>query len=284
MMMSEQQFNIDSFRINVRNKVNDNRLSFFGKYGIGDACWALNIAHNTAKTLSEKITVDYYWTWDRSFLYSYDDNENIIDQVDYIKNFYYQSELVELVHHYNTNKKRESLIDKGGRLLFGPDPIFRKTRQSNWWKFNPELKLNKVKGKVVVWRSKFNSDNLPDKRKEVINDVQWDYIIELLKRSGCSVVELSYRTPVREAMYHINTCASCIGYAGMWYYFANNWQKPCIIISNRPVTKIHNPSCLEIGDLNVLLSMCTNYSECEDIIDLHCKERYNMVNNLIGDL
>jgi hypothetical protein len=73
----------------------NNRIPIQGKYGIGDACWALNIAHNTAQVLSEKITIDYHWSWDRNYLYSYDDIENIIDQVDYLKNFYHQSETVD---------------------------------------------------------------------------------------------------------------------------------------------------------------------------------------------
>lgn len=260
----------------------NNRIPMQGKYGIGDACWALNIAHNTAKVLSEKITIDYHWKWDRNYLYSYDDVENIIEQVDYLKNFYDRPDSVEIVHHLNSSKK--DILDSSSRLLHGPDPAFRKTRQSNWWKFNPDLKLPAVDKKVVIWRSKFNSDRLPDRRKERINDADWDLIIQRLKNNGFVVVEISYRTPVREAMYHINTCSSTIGYAGMWYYFANNWQKPCMIVSDRPITRVHSPSCMEISDKKLLLSICDNYNDCEEMIDLYCLDRYNIVNQWITNL
>ena len=270
-------------RKNVRRSTPaNNTIEITGKYGIGDACWALNVAHNTAKILSVPIELSVHWNWDRNYYYSYDDVENIIDQMDYIKNFYDNPQSVNVVHNINSNKA--DLHDINGRMLNGPDPAYRSLRQSNWWKFNQALKLPTIENKVVIWRSSFNFGPLPDSSKEMVNNEDWNHMISKLQSNGYTVVELSYRTPIREAMYHINTCSSTIGYAGMWYYFANNWQKPCLIVSKRSITRVHMPACLEIADRKMILSICDNYDQCEEMIDLYCAQRYNYVNKWISNL
>lgn len=283
--MLEQLSSTDlmEFRKLVRKKTpKNNTIVVKGKYGVGDSCWALNIAHNTSKVLSQTITLDCHWNWDRTHKHSIDDTENIIDQFDYIHTFYRNKENVVINHIVNSSKS--NMLDSGGRLLYGPDPIYKDTRTCNWWKFDPRLRLSKTEKKVVIWRSTFNTDKLPNKEKEILSNDDWKKVIYNLKKSGYSVVELCYRTPIRESMYHINTCSSAIGYAGMWYYFANNWQKPTIIVSNRTLTKTHSPCCMEVGDKDIVYSITNNYSDCEELLVNYCQSRYNIVNEWISKL
>jgi hypothetical protein len=64
---------------------------------------------------------------------------------------------------------------------------------------------------------------------------------------GYDVVELCYRTPIREATYHINTCDFIICYDGMWHYIAKNFMKPMIVSSQDMITTYHTRHALRLG-------------------------------------
>ena len=132
----------------------DNVIKVYGKYGIGDACWAMNIAHNTAHTLGEKIAIEWHWPWDRSYRASDVDTENIIDQVDYIKKFYLHHNNIKIKHIFNSSVTREEILDSKSRLKFGPDPLLKPEMSiSNYYKFDPSLFSPVDNKKVVVWNS-----------------------------------------------------------------------------------------------------------------------------------
>ena len=72
---------------------------------------------------------------------------------------------------------------------------------------------------------------------------------QMLRGQGLNVVELTYRTPVREAMYEISTCRQVICYDGMWHYIAKNFARPMAVVSNEGVTKYHTPHAIRMNPL-----------------------------------
>jgi hypothetical protein len=70
---------------------------------------------------------------------------------------------------------------------------------------------------------------------------EWERIIQFLELKGYDLVELSYRTPVSEALYHIRTCSFCIFYDGMWQYLARNLCKPVITLGGSSICTTHSP-------------------------------------------
>lgn len=65
-----------------------------------------------------------------------------------------------------------------------------------------------------------------------------------MRRAGLKVTELTYRTPVSEAMYHISTCRQIVCYDGMWHYMARNYHKPTVVVSPEGISKYHTPNAI----------------------------------------
>lgn len=245
---------VANYRNEIRRRTPDNKIVALGKYAYGDAIWMYNIACNTAKTLGETVDLEVHWNWDRDFYHSFDDHENIIDQVDYLYQFYHLKDSVRVNHIYNTRLKKEDILRRGSKLRYGADPL--DVDKSNWWVFNPELKLKPHVKKVVVWNSYGNAEPSP---KEILTRKEWTSLIDNLKSCGYTVVEVCYRTPIRELMYHINTASSCIGYSGLCYQIANNWCVPCMVITDRSMVNLYSPCVLKVHDKNVIDMVTRNY-------------------------
>ncbi len=74
---------------------------------------------------------------------------------------------------------------------------------------------------------------------------QWEEVIHMIREvHGYRVIEIDYRTPIREVLYHIKTCRATISYEGMWHYVAKNCRKPMIVLSDDPITNTHTPDAL----------------------------------------
>lgn len=105
-------------------------------------------------------------------------------------------------------------------------------------KFKNSLKAKR--SKVCFWR--YNLDNLsyhrPNKldkevygKENIYTQEEWNFLYDYLK-SRFDVVELEYRTPIREVFYHIATSEFCVGYAGMYHNLATILEKPLISFLN----------------------------------------------------
>ena len=84
----------------------------------------------------------------------------------------------------------------------------------------------------------------------MVTNEMWDQAIDFLRSIGYNVVELSYRSPIREAHYHIATCKLVISYDGMWHYFAKNYYKPMIVASRSAITRLHTPHALTLHEID----------------------------------
>lgn len=247
------------------------RVTWRGTPGVGDFMWALNCVHHYAYTNNVKVKLEMHWEHGEDYLHHFEDPETIVERMDYIHNFYYRKNDVEVSHEfysdnerYRTHKytsyllrredgqvsvERKPLIDEGnnkGRFWFesgyytdtGEAPI-------NNWLFRPDAFQETDRRKVVIWTPNQNAE-LPRHWKRKLTEHDWSVIIHKLRRAGLNVVELNYRTPVREAMYHISTCRQVVCYDGMWHYIAKNFAKPLAVISKEGVTKYHTEHAIRV--------------------------------------
>lgn len=201
-----------------------------------------------------------HWDHDADYLHHFEEEETIVDRMQYIHKFYLHRDQVKIFHSFNhrgdfyynsteahelKNKNRYEFEDHFYHNLNGPAP-------PNEWSFNPDfvsnekyidmklIKQSYVNKKIVVWRSYHNAE-IPRKWKRKLTNYDWDVIIEKLRREGLHVVELTYRTPIREAMFHLQTCRLSLSYDGMWHYVAKNLCIPMAIVSDGAITKYHTP-------------------------------------------
>jgi len=245
------------------------KVSWRGTPGVGDFMWALNCVHLHAYRTNTKVNLEMHWEHDEDHLHHFEDPETIIERMHYIHNFYHRQDDVLITHVFNSKdrysdwsfdddivmenglKRIKANMRSKNRFHFesetykdndGPVP-------DNDWLFRQDAFQPTDKNKVVIWRPTFNAE-IPRTWKRLLTDELWDGIIKKLCRAGLNITELTYRTPVREAMYHISNCRLVLCYDGMWHYVAKNFAKPLAVISTEDVTKYHTPHAVRISPLD----------------------------------
>lgn len=218
--------------------------------GMGDSMMGLNCAYRWSAENKRDLTLNLHWFHGKDHLHHFEEEETIIERTNYIKNLYLKSN-VKINHIINSKEYRYANAE--GRFdWFNP----RNGRDTNNWMFDPSTFLKSQEDKVVLWRPTFNAE-VPRVWKRIITNSQWDFIIYNLKSMGYNVVELTYRSPIREATYHINTCNFIVCYDGMWHYIARNFFKPMIISSHDNITRYHTRHALPYAE-NKFVDYVTN--------------------------
>lgn len=242
-------------------------VTWRGTPGIGDFMWALNCVHNYCYSKNKKVVLEFHWEHDKNHLHHFEDPETIIERLEYLHNFYHRKDDVRVVHIYEADsrykdwKYSDDLIpENDGTVRIAA--IIRPNKSRFWfesgyysdgekrtipnsdWVFRKDAFKKIDRKKVVIWRPLFNAE-LPRTWKRQLTNTQWDDIINKLSQAGLYVVELSYRTPVSEALYHISTCRQVVCYDGMWHYIARNLCRPMVIISKEGITSYHTPNAIK---------------------------------------
>jgi hypothetical protein len=228
-------------------------IQWKGTPGVGDFMSGLNVAHVNAFLLNKPVTLNMHWFWKVKEPYHFEDPELTIERLEYIHNFYKDQHMVKVNHIFDsTDSKVYVNITRGGTERLMRSGTFARFQVNNWWHFREDAKLDPLptdQNKVVFWRDTFNAD-IVRPWKRLINHSEWDRMMANFQVNGYEPVELTYRTPVREAMYHINTCQFCVCYDGLWHYIAKNFHKPLIVVSRSSVTRVHTPEALTLEEKN----------------------------------
>jgi hypothetical protein len=215
-----------------------------GTPGVGDILFGLNAVHMLTHLARKKrdipfTTLNVHWVHGPDHLHHFEDPETIIERTDYIHSFYHDCEAVKVNHIFDsTDEEVVRLRHKGFQRKSGARDVLEGIPM---WMFRRDVWFDsKDSKKVVFWRPKFNAE-IPRGWKRIFYPHHWDMILEILESKGYELVELTYRTPVREAFYHINTSRFCIFYDGMWQYIAKNLCKPVIGLGDNGIINMHNP-------------------------------------------
>lgn len=241
-------------------------ITWRGTPGVGDFMWALNCAHNHCYHNNIKVNLEFHWEHDENHLHHFEDPETIVERLEYLHNFYHRKDDVTVTHVFNSDGRytdwsyNDDLVseDDGNvriaairrpnksRFWFQSDKYSDKEGSplpdSNWI-FREDAFRDIDKNKIVIWRPTFNAEVPRTWKRRLTND-DWDDIISSLRQAGLYVVELTYRTPVSEALYHISTCRLILSYDGMWHYIARNLCRPMVVVSDEGITKYHTPNCI----------------------------------------
>ena len=133
------------------------------------------------------------------------------------------------------------------------------------------------KNKVCFWR--YDLDNLSYKRKDIFThevygkqqlytSQEWCELYEYLN-SKFELIELEYRTPIREVYYHLSTSEFCIGYGGMYHNLCTSLNKPFIsLLNTERYTKRHlNITSIREYLCNPTIQQITNDAYFNSLID-----------------
>lgn len=227
------------------------RIRWRGTHGVGDFMHALNVCHQYAFEQDKEIDLQMHWEHDKDFLYHPDDPETIVQRLEFIKGKYYLNRRVKLSHvfnstlfHYDDENQRHKV-----RFLFDSEhyhPIVNET-PPNQWLFDPREYTDTPEKRIVVWTPYYNREQ-PRRWKRWFGPDDWEkFIRDLEKWEGWDVIELTYRTPIRDAYNQIRRARYVASYDGMWHYIARNFCKPHLIPSNEGVTTYNTPNAVKVA-------------------------------------
>lgn len=243
-------------------------VTWRGTPGVGDFMWALNSCHQYAADYNiRKINLEFHWEHDEDYYHHFEDPETIIERLEYIHSFYHDKERVEVHHVYNATGRYSDwkysddvVLEKNGDRRVAA--IQRKKARfwfqsgkytdedggnipDNNWIMRKDAMQETVPNRLVFWRPTWNAEK-PRTWKRLFTQEDWDIAIQLLRDKGFECHELSYRTPVSEAMYLISTARLVLCYDGIWHYLAKNFARPLGVVSSEGVTKYHTPNALRL--------------------------------------
>ena len=221
--------------------------------GVGDFMYPLNKALMAHHRTKQDFHVEFVWTHSEDHYHHFEDPETIIERYNYILPFFHNYKTLTYSHVFNAE-----ILPRLQRLRYVSNLAMQSITELECynipkvindaanWKFKPSNLVIDT-NKVVIWRPLFNAEPAV-KWKNVVSNNMWEDIISILKNFGFNVVELTYRTPIREAHYEIATCDFCVAYDGMWHYIAKNYWKPMIVASRSNITKLHSPQAIMLHE------------------------------------
>jgi hypothetical protein len=246
-------------------------VTWRGTPGVGDFMWALNCCHKYAADHNvSKINLELHWEHGEDHIHHFEDPETIIERCNYIHNFYYQQERVEIHHIFNADSRykhwkfnddvvletngdrRIAAIDNHGvkaRFFFESgyyDDTPGSDAPDNDWIFREDAFQDYNPNRIVFWRPTWNAER-PRTWKRIFDDSDWDRLIAHFRALGWDMHEVSYRTPVSEVMHLISTSRMVICYDGIWHYVAKNFARPLAVISGEGVTKYHTSNAVRLN-------------------------------------
>lgn len=234
----------------------------YTEYLIGDAMTTLNQVHRYCYDNNTTATIIFQWPYDKDYVLHPEQPETEWERINYIHQFYYQSETVTICHQFEVEN-----IDHKKHLWLNDRPICW-WGEADWtedwfdlspnWYFDKKFQCIPDDNKVVVFSYRHNLQ-LPKDWKMVVNN--WDEVDDILEKLGYNLVELTHRTSIEEAMYHISTCKFVVSYDGMWHYIVRNLFKPHFVLSDGYFTRIHTPGAVMLRRNHMVVPALMNVEQ-----------------------
>lgn len=203
-------------------------IEWKGGIGYGDFVTGLCYAHSWRIKSKESVEFVIHWKANKGFLYNKNDPETILERFEYIKSILVPVDNLNITHKFNSAPEYR-FINQFDEF----NPL-----HGIW--YNSLKKTQEKSNKVVVWTTKNNTE-FPGIRKDPVNRY-WETIIKILKFDGYDVIEVDYRTPIKELINHIKTCSFGVGYKGMAYQLFKIMWKPLIVFTTiKNMTQIAIP-------------------------------------------
>lgn len=194
------------------------RIEWRSKEGYGDFITGLCYAHSSTIKYQRPVHINFHWPNPKDYLLSSKDKESIYFRFNHILSWLKPVDGLTITHQFSSVPKYRFINE-----LEEFNPI-----HGLWY---PSKTLPTETGLVVFWSSRHNLE-FPGYHKDPLYN-HWDLIINQLKVLGYNVVEVTYRTPIEEAMNLIARCEFGIGYEGMIHQLFKFMWKPLIVASQR---------------------------------------------------
>ena len=188
-------------------------------------------------SFTENINLNLFWFPKEILKHNhYEDVESWMEKNNYLVKKLNTPADIDIVHHIATNKRMPA-IEIVGEEDLDTNMIRKLYTFPNKPMFKVDLQTQK--NKICFWR--YDKNRLTDHRdpnqyetwykENTYTPDEWCKLYSFLN-DNYNVVELEYRTPIREVFYHLSTCEFVVGYGGMWHILSDHLDNPMISILN----------------------------------------------------
>jgi hypothetical protein len=244
-------------------------LICLGADGYGDFIHYLSIATEHQKIHNKPVKLSVLWPYSNTCTHHPDDVEYGWEVMDYVNSrFKYP---VEIVHYFDspgfvwdvegnnvdqsymlgiiawwmilTEDQLEFFMSQEGLMHFksitpygveiaAGEPVGFDLDNQVFSRYTPIIS-NQVDHniKTVVYWTGLENLNEASQWKSIQGKQSWNKLITRFKSEGYTPIELTYRTPVREAFYHISNASLIACYDGMWHRISTYMLKPTLLIT-----------------------------------------------------
>ncbi len=206
--------------------------------------WALDVCHHYCYKNNTKVNLEMHWETEEGHLETPEDPETIVERMTWIHTKFHRQEDVTVTHVYNSNLFASGNVnpDKNkDRFQFESGAYKGRQCPEADWVFKKDEYRHHIKTKkIVLWTPTYNSEP-PRNWKRFLTKDDWSAILSSLSAEGWILVELTYRTPIRDAYKQIQDADYVFCYDGMWHYIAKMFATPIFIPSWEDITGYHCP-------------------------------------------
>lgn len=200
-------------------------VNWRGKVGYGDIVSPICYAHNVSNKLDTKVKLVFHWNHDSSYKIGKNDPETLMERASFIFDHCIKAN-VEMEHRYNS------------RLNIHHDNYQYTDDLHNFWYcrerhlgYTDEIVVNGTHHNIMTM------DQYGKTWKDPIGEQNWAAFVEKLKTTH-KVIEVSYRTPIKDLFRYMVRARCFIGYHGTAAWVAKFLQMPMVVFSsNQPLTK-----------------------------------------------
>lgn len=186
--------------------------------GYGDFITGMCYAHSSVIKYQRPVKINFHWPNPKDFLLSDEDKESINYRFNVILDYLRPVDGLTITHTYSSIPEYRFINE-----LEEFNPI-----HGLWY---PKHELITEPGLIVHWSSRHNL-TFPGYHKDPLYDY-WEEIVDDLRKIGYNVVEVTYRTPIKEVMDLMCRCEFGLGYEGMIHQLFKFLWKPTVIASKR---------------------------------------------------
>ena len=216
---------------------NSIEINMIAKLSAGNVARKLSYLFSYCHNFTGDINLNLFWH-PKEFLKHnhYEDAESWVEKNNYIIKKLNIISDIDIVHYMTTSKKMAP-IEIVGEEDLDANMIEKLYRLPNKPMFRVDLQTQK--DKVCFWRydkNRLTYHRDPNQyetwyKENTYTPDEWCKLYSFLNKNY-NVVELEYRTPIREVFYHLSTCEFVVGYGAMWHILSNHLDNPMISILN----------------------------------------------------
>jgi len=167
-------------------------IQFRSAEGYGDFITGLSYAHSSVLKYDRPVKITFHWPNPKDHLLSEIDKESILYRFNHILEWMKPVDGLTIEHKFESVPPWRFINE-----LEEFTPV-----HGLWY---PSKKLPTDENLVVYWSSRHNL-KFPGYHKDPLYD-DWDKVVQSLESLGYDVVEITYRTPIKQAMDLMARCS-----------------------------------------------------------------------------